>query len=203
MAGENRIASTVVVAVAVLPLIVEMSDVALALRHVGDALGWLGAGMLGSSLLLTIRAPLIVRWFGGEERLHRWHHAFGVCACVALLAHPIVLAAAVLPNAARAWALLSPVRGFPANALGWAALFGLAVGLIVPLIWHLRHALWRRLHQCLSLAVLLGIAHAFTYRGLSAGVLAAAIPCILALGWQALRAPVSSVLFIKDSGDPH
>src|SRR5687767_3229249 len=120
MAGQSRIADMVVIAVAVLPFIVEMAGTSFTLRHAGDGLGWLGAGMLSSSLLLMIREPPIVRWFGVLERMHRWHHAFGVWACAMLLAHPIVLAAAVLPNVSRALHLLSPFRWFPANALGWA-----------------------------------------------------------------------------------
>jgi predicted ferric reductase len=159
------------------------------LRHAGDWLGWLGAGMLSSSLLLMIREPLLVRWFGGLERMYRWHHVFGVWACVVLLAHPVILAASVLPtNAARAWRLLSPERGFPSNALGWVALIGLVAGLCASLLWRVRYAVWRRLHFSLSLAVLLGIAHVFAYRGLSAGFLLAAVPSVLALGWRVVRA---------------
>jgi predicted ferric reductase len=185
--GEVRIAGTVIIVIAVLPLIIEMSGASLTLRHVGDGLGWLGAGMLSSCLLLMIREPLVVRWFGGLDRMHRWHHAFGVWACIALLAHPIVLATAILPNTARALSLLSPIRWFPANALGWAALLGLTVGLAAALFWRLRYITWRRFHYCLSLAVLLGIAHVFAYRGLEASVLLAALPGILALGWRMLR----------------
>ncbi len=98
--------------------------------------------------------------------MYRWHHAFGILACIVLLAHPLILAAAVLPTSAhRAWNLLSPARWFPANALGWVALFGLLGGLSASLMWRIRYATWRRLHFSLSLAVLLGIAHIFAYRG--------------------------------------
>lgn len=179
----------VVVTVAILPVLMEMRGVPLTLRHVGDWLGWLGAGMLSSSLLLMVREPLIVRWFGGLERTYRWHHACGVWACGLLLAHPLVLAAAVLPTSAtRAWNLLSPARGFPSNALGWVALFGLLIGIIVSLSWRIPYATWRRLHFSLSLAVLLGIAHAFAYRGLDASLLLVAVPSGLAFGWRMLRA---------------
>lgn len=129
MAGQNRIADAFVIAVAVLPSIVETAGAPFTLRHAGNGLGWLGAGLLSGSLLLMVREPPIVRWFGGLERMHRWHHALGVWACAVLLAHPIVLAAAVLPDVTRAVNLLSPSRWFPANALGWAALLGLTVGL--------------------------------------------------------------------------
>lgn len=187
MAGQTRIADAFVIAVAVLPLIIEMAGAPFTLRQVGDGLGWLGAGMLSSSLLLMVREPLVVRWFGGLDRMHRWHHAFGGWACVVLLVHPIALAAAVLPNATRALSLLAPSRWFPANALGWVALLGLAVGLAAALLWRLRYATWRRLHLCLSVAVLLGIAHAFAYRGLATSLLLVAVPSIVALGWRVLR----------------
>jgi predicted ferric reductase len=188
-ASKQALSGMVVVAVAILPLLVEMRGAALTLRHVGDWLGWFGAGMLSSSLLLMVREPLIVGWFGGLERMYRWHHAFGVWACVVLLAHPLVLAVAVLPTSAtRAWNLLSPARWFPSNALGWAALFGLTVGLVVALSRRIRYATWRRLHFCLSLAVLLGIAHAFAYRGLDTSLVLIAAPSVLALGWRVLRA---------------
>lgn len=188
-ASKRALSGIVMVAVAVLPVLAEMRGTPLTLRHAGDLLGWLGAGMLSSSLLLMIREPLIVRWFGGLERMYRWHHVFGVWACVVLLAHPVILAAAVLPSsAARAWRLLSPERWFPSNALGWAALIGLVAGLCASLLWRARYAVWRRLHFSLGLAVLLGIAHAFAYRGISAGFLLAAVPSALALGWRVLRA---------------
>lgn len=166
-----------------------MRGSSLTLRHIGDWLGWLGAGMLSSSLLLMVREPHIVRWFGGLERMYRWHHAFGVWACAALLAHPLILAAAVLPiSTARAWNLLSPARWFPSNALGWIALLGLILGLFVSLSLRIRYSTWRRVHVSMSLAVLLAIAHAFAYRGLAAGLLLAATPSVLALGWRVLRA---------------
>lgn len=188
-ASKQVLAGTAVVAVAVAPLLAEMRGASLTLRHGGDSLGWLGAGMLSSSLLLMIREPLIARWFGGLERMYRWHHAFGVWACAILLAHPVILAASVSsPSASRAWRLLSPERWFPSNALGWVALVGLLAGLVASMLWRIRYAVWRRLHFLLSLAVLLGIAHAFAYRGLSSGFLLAAAPSVLALGWRVLRA---------------
>jgi predicted ferric reductase len=187
--GTHAVPSIVIVAVAVLPVLVEMRGESLTLRHVGGWLGWLGAGMLSSSLLLMVREPLAVRWFGGLERMYRWHHAFGIGACVLLLAHPVALAVAVLPTSApRAWSLLSPARWFPSNALGWIALFGLLAGLSASLIPRIRYAVWRRVHFSLGLAVLLGIAHASAYRGPATSLLLTAIPSVLALGWRVLRA---------------
>ncbi len=121
-ASKQALSAMVVITVAILPLLMEIRGAPLTLRRVGDWLGWLGAGMLSSSLLLMVREPFIVRWFGGLARMYRWHHEFGVWACVVLLAHPLVLAAAVIPTSAtRAWNLLSPARWFPSNALGWSS----------------------------------------------------------------------------------
>lgn len=178
----------VILAVGIAPLLLELPGTSLTLRHAGGWLGWLGAGMLSSSLLLTIREPPVVRWLGGLERMYRWHHALGIWASVVLLAHPLVLAAAVMPTSAtRAWNLLSPLRWFPANALGWTALLGLAAGLAATLLWRLPYGTWRRLHFVLSLAVLLGLAHVFAYRGLALSLLLAGGPTILTLGWRLLR----------------
>lgn len=187
--AHPHLSGMVVVAVAVLPALFEMRGDSLTLRHVGDWLGWLGAGTLSSSLLLMVRESLIVRWFGGLDRMYRWHHALGILACALLLAHPVVLAAAVLPtSASRAWSLISPARWFPSNALGWIALLGLLAGLSASLLRHIRYAVWRRLHLSLGLAVLLGIAHAFAYRGLATSLLLTAVPSVLALGWRVVRA---------------
>lgn len=188
-ATHQALSGVVVVAIAILPLLMEMRGTPLTPRHVGDWLGWLGAGMLSSCLLLMVREPLIVRWFGGLERMYRWHHAFGLWACTVLLAHPLVLAAAVLPTSAtRAWNLLSPARWFPSNALGWAALFGLMAGIAASLSRRIRYATWRRLHMSLSFAVLLGVVHAFAYRGFDTSVLLVAVSSALAVGWRVLRA---------------
>lgn len=187
-ASHQTLSGIVVAVVAFLPLIVEMRDVPLTLRHVGDWLGWLGAGLLSSSLLLVIREPPIVRWFGGLQRMYRWHHALGIFACVVLVAHPLMLASSVSASGAtRAWQLLTPARWFPSNALGWISLFGLLAGLSASVLWRIRYAVWRRLHFLLSLAVLLGIAHVYAYSGLATGLLLVAVPSILALGWRVLR----------------
>ncbi len=188
-ASQRVLSRIVIVTIALVPLLVEMRGTPVTLRHIGDWLGWLGAGMLSSSLLLMVREPLLVRWFGGLERMYRWHHAFGIGACLALLAHPAILAAAMLSiSTQRAWNLLSPTRWFPSNALGWAALCLLIVGLAASLLWRIPYATWRRLHFLLSFAVLLGIAHAFAYRGVTPALLMIAVPSVLALGWRVLRA---------------
>lgn len=187
---QRRLAlpSVVIVLLAIAPVLVELPGTALTLRHAADWLGWLGAGLLSSSLLLAVREPWIAHWFGGMERMYRWHHAFGVLACAVLVSHPLTLAAAAMSvSAARAWSLLSPARWFPANALGWLALLGLSMGLTAALMGRLPYRVWRRLHVLLSAAVLLGVAHIFAYRGLTASLVLVAAPCVLAIGWRLLR----------------
>lgn len=188
LAGWARWARWTIVGVALAPLLVELPGTTATLRHAGGWLGWLGAGLLSSSLLLTLREPWMARWFGGMERMYRWHHALGIAACIALLAHPLLLALAVLPtSASRAWRLLSPLKWFPANALGWTALLALFAGLAATLLWRLPYRVWRRFHIVLSVAVLLGIGHAFAYRGVSVSLLFVVVPSIAALAWRWLR----------------
>jgi predicted ferric reductase len=187
--AKHLLSGMVVVALAVLPPLLEIRGTALTLRQIGDSLGWLGAGVLSSSVLLMVREPLIARWFGGLARMYRWHHLFGVLGCAALVLHPAVLAVAALSTSPqRAWNIVSPARAFPSNALGWAALIGLILVLVTTVSGRLRYSLWRRLHFYSSLAVLPGIAHAGAYRGMTASLVLIAAPIVLALGWRILRA---------------
>jgi len=74
-------------------------------RMIGIVVGWIGCGLLLVSLLLMLREPRLARWLGGLERMYRWHHVTGILAYVALLLHPLALAANGLATSpAFAWA---------------------------------------------------------------------------------------------------
>nr|WP_264597059.1 hypothetical protein [Rhodoblastus acidophilus] len=77
-----------------------------------------------------MREPRLAAMLGGLENMYQWHHRLGMAAYAALLAHPLLLAAASLPKAPReAWELLSPMsEGWPVW-MGWLALIALMVGL--------------------------------------------------------------------------
>ncbi len=63
-------------------------------RSVAIVSGWAGCGLLAASLLLMIREARLAAWLGGLESMYRWHHRLGVGAYLALLIHPLALAAA-------------------------------------------------------------------------------------------------------------
>ena len=63
-------------------------------RSVAIMSGWSGGGLLTASLLLMVREAKLAAWLGGLESMYRWHHRLGVAAYLALLVHPLALAAA-------------------------------------------------------------------------------------------------------------
>ena len=159
------------------------------LAEAGAWLGWLGSGLVSVSLLLMVREPAIAAWFGGLDRMFRWHHTLGTFGYMALLAHPLAIAGQVLPaNPAAAWRILSPFTLSWTGVLGWVALIGLMAGLASTFAIRLHYSLWRKLHAILGIGVLVGIAHLLAVRGLSASAWLVIIPAVLALGWRVLRA---------------
>ena len=93
--------------------------------------GWLGMGMIAASLLLMVREPFWASWFGGLQRMYRWHHAMGVTGYLLLLAHPLLLAYHYLQlDPEIVWEYLSPFNPQATNSLGWAALLIFTLGQI-------------------------------------------------------------------------
>lgn len=150
--------------------------------------GWVGWGLLLASLLLMIREAWLAERLGGLERMYAWHHRLGLLAYLALLVHPLALAVdAWRESPARAWAALSPAQQGWAGWLGWAALLALMAGLAAALARQLPYRRWRWLHQLLSAAVLLGLAH-LLWLGLDAPALWAPLLALALIGWRLLRA---------------
>ena len=56
-------------------------------RSVAIVTGWIGCGLLLTSLLLMVREPWLAAKLGGLEPMYRWHHRFGVWAYLFLLLH--------------------------------------------------------------------------------------------------------------------
>lgn len=129
-------------------------------RSLGIVLGWAGCGLQLASLALMLREPRLAQGLGGLERMYRWHHRAGMAAYVALLAHPLLLAADALPKQPLlAWQTLSPFdQGWPVW-LGWLSLLLLMAGLAVTFERRIPYRTWRWLHIGLGLAVLFGLLH--------------------------------------------
>jgi len=157
------------------------------LRAAGIVTGWIGCGLLLVSLLLMLREPRLANRLGGLARMYRWHHATGVVAYVALLAHPLLLAANGLATSpAFAWETLSAFdEGWPVWS-GWLGLLVLMAGLAVAFGRRLPYGLWRWLHAGLAIGVLLGLVH-LVLLGIDEPVLPIIAAGALILGWRLLR----------------
>ena len=157
-------------------------------RSVAIVTGWIGCGLLLTSLLLMVREPWLAAKLGGLEPMYLWHHRFGVWAYLSLLLHPLALAAdAWDESAALAWSALAP---WPASGpvwLGWGALLSMMAGLAVSLSPQLAYATWRKLHHLLTLSVVLGGAH-LVWLGLEAPLILAPLLAVFFLLWRPLRA---------------
>jgi predicted ferric reductase len=149
--------------------------------------GWIGCGLLLASLVLMVREPWLAKALGGLEPMYLWHHRFGIWAYLALLVHPLALAAdGWASSASLAWASLAPwQQGWPVW-LGWAALVCMMVGLVVSLSPKVTYSLWRRLHHLLTLSVILGGAH-LVGLGLEAPLIAMPLLALFVLSWRILR----------------
>jgi predicted ferric reductase len=156
-------------------------------RSLGIVLGWVGVGLLLASLLLMLREAKLAQALGGLERMYRWHHGVGFVAYLALLLHPLALAAEGWVESPRlAWQTLSPFSEGWAVWLGWAALLCLMIGLAASFSARFAYRTWRLLHGLLGLGVLAGLLH-LALLGISATVLAATLLGLLLLAWRGLR----------------
>ena len=150
--------------------------------------GWYGAGLLSLSLVLMVREPVISSWFGGLERMYRWHHVLGTLGYIAVLFHVISMAVPYWPgDLVHAWKAVKATAQDWGGILGWVALLALMVGLAGTFAMRLRYSLWRQLHMMLALAVVVGFVHIFAIRDLSVGFFLAIVPAMLAIGWRMLR----------------
>ncbi len=159
-------------------------------RMVGIVVGWIGCGLLLVSLLLMLREPRLARWLGGLERMYRWHSVTGIVAYLALLVHPLALAANGLSTSpAIAWETLSVFNQSWPVWSGWLGLLLLMLGLIVTFNRSLAYIVWRWLHAALAVGVLLGLVH-LLFLGIDEPVLPIIALVVLVLAWRVLRGDI-------------
>lgn len=157
-------------------------------RSAAIIFGWLGWGLLLSSLLLMIREPWLAARLGGLEKMYLWHHRLGVFAYLVLLLHPLALAMAAWDESpSLVWVAIDPWQQSWPEWLGWVALLCLMGGLAVALVQHLSYRRWRSLHHLLSLSVVFGFAHLWLL-GLDYPLLWMPLLAIAFIVWRLLRA---------------
>lgn len=159
-------------------------------RSVAIVSGWIGCGLLLTSLLLMIREPWLASRLGGLERMYAWHHRLGLAAYLVLLSHPLALAVdAWEERPGLAWAVLAPWQQRWPGWLGWAALITLMGGMAAAVSPRLPYVMWRWLHGLLGAAVIFGFGHLLLL-GLEYPLLWAPLLAIAFMLWRVVRADV-------------
>ncbi len=125
----------------------------------GRATGLLAQVLVLALVLLAARVPLLERAVG-QGRLLRWHRWLAPAAIVALVAHPLLLAAGYSGGW---WSSLMSLGSTTADALVGTGLFLLAAGLSVRLVRRrLPYEGWHLLHLTTYAAVVLVFLHQLT-----------------------------------------
>ncbi len=156
-------------------------------RATGVVLGWIGTGLLLSSLALALREPRLASWFGGIEAMTFWHRWSGFTAYLLLLAHPVALAAASLPSSpAQAWETVSPMSESWPVWSGWLSLLLLMAGLAATFAVRLRYRVRRILHAMMGAAVLIGLVHLMLL-GIDEPVVPILVVAAVLFGWRVVK----------------
>ena len=158
-----------------------------AMRAAGVVLGWIGCGLLLSSLALALREPRLASWLGGIEAMVFWHQWCGFAGYLALLAHPLALASGFLPATPKeAWQTVSPLSESWPVWTGWLSLIVLMVGLGATFAERLAYRTRRILHAAMGAGVLLGLVHLMLL-GIDEPVEPILAAAALLLGWRAIK----------------
>lgn len=157
------------------------SDAASQLRTAGKLTAALGFTLFILAGLLSVRLLVIDRLFGGLTAIWRVHHWLGALAFLLLMAHPLLLAFAAVPNSpASAAAVLWPPLEHVAVWAGWLALIAMMIFLAPSFAFFGKpdYQHWKRLHALSAIALLAGWAHS--------AMLAHAVPAMFWHGAVAL-----------------
>lgn len=127
----------------------------------GETAGVLSTYLLSGSLVLATRARWLEPWFGGLDRMYRWHKQCAVVALVALIPH-VLLTGPSLPTTS------NPANEMLVNragvVLGVLSLLGLLVLVVVSLpragqILRLPYHRWLFIHRLTGLFVFAALLH--------------------------------------------
>ncbi len=155
------------------------------MQATASALGIAALALWCASFVLMLRLGPLERAAGGLDRLYWWHHACGALAYLAVLAHPLALAALALD--AGGWraaaAVATPPGEGAAGRAGWLALALLMAMMIATFQVRLAYARWRVVHAVTAPAFVAAVAHAWPFAGPG---LRAALAAMLAIALGAL-----------------
>lgn len=127
--------------------------------YLGKILGVFGFAAFTLALLLAIRVPAQEKIFGDLGRSYKFHQVIGTLSLMALLLHPVLLAWQYIQLSTRSAAIfLLPIGDLP-KTLGIIGLIVMAVCIICTYYVRLPYHIWKKVHQYISIAFILGSLH--------------------------------------------
>ena len=128
---------------------------------VSQLVSLVGTTLLTLSFLLSGRFRLVEDWFGGLDKVYRFHHLTGGISFVFLLHHPLFLAVNALPNTALSWKYLWFSELLPYN-MGIISLYFMLLMIIFTLFIKLPYSLWKTTHELMGIALFFAVLHILT-----------------------------------------
>lgn len=120
-----------------------------------------GFGLYGWSVILSSRAKIFVRLYGGLLSLYNWHHKIGISALVLLIIHPTIVMLRYLEISFESLLnYIRPTLDVPKLA-GMITLSVLFLGIMASIFAKLKHETFVKLHAVMGLFFFLAAYHAF------------------------------------------
>lgn len=111
------------------------------------------------SLVLSTRMRFFEDMMGGLDKVYEAHHIIGSISFILLIHHPLLLAIQAIPKASLVALYLFPGALLSYN-LGVIALYIMIFSFLFMVIFRLPYHWWKRTHQMLGFAGIIGGAHA-------------------------------------------
>ncbi len=127
--------------------------------YLGRILGVFGFSAFTLAILLAIRIPLQEKIFGDLGQSYRFHQTIGTLALMALVLHPLFLAWQFIEFSLKDTAIFLLPVGDLAKNLGVFSLIIMTVCIICTYYVRLPYHIWKKVHQYLALAFILGAIH--------------------------------------------
>ncbi|PIY68984.1 hypothetical protein COY90_03050 [Candidatus Roizmanbacteria bacterium CG_4_10_14_0_8_um_filter_39_9] len=129
------------------------------LRSISQAFSLVGLLYMMISLILSTRIRFFEDMMGGLDKVYEAHHIIGSISFVLIMHHPLLLAIQAIPHASQVVLYLFPSSLYAYN-LGVVALYIMIFSFLFMVVFKLPYHLWKRTHQMLGFAGILGGAHA-------------------------------------------
>ena len=131
----------------------------LSAAYIGKILGVFGFAAFTLALLLAVRIPAQEKIFGDLGQSYRFHQVVGTLALMALVLHPLLLTWQLIDLSIKDAALFLLPIGDLAKSLGIFSLVIMTVCIICTYYVRLPYHIWKKVHQYLALAFVLGALH--------------------------------------------